>query len=192
MSRAVVDGVIEPIGLRHCAELSSAIGVDQMTDITPATATGTAMTGVVVRFAANGTQAGAGALRYTNTGDFLAYMAPGDVSFGSDVDCSTDGNKTLTSANGKTLSVTVTAASLPGADATYYINIGVPQGARAVLISPLTQAVNLRADDVAPTAAIGINVPALSSLLWTAGGLSRMQFIEVTASAKVSLQFFSS
>lgn len=192
MSVAVVDGLLTPIGVRHCAVLASAISVNRFTDITAYSSEtgGSALTGVVAKFASDGATAGVGTLRYTNTGDLIAYKAPGDTSFGADVDCSSDGDETLTSANGQSIDVTITAASLPGADGTYYINVGVPTGARAVLISPITQAIMVRADGRNPTATIGVNVPATTSLLWTSDPRA-LRIIELTSSARVTLQYFT-
>ena len=42
---------------------------------------------------------GVGSLRYTHTGTFLAYRAPGDRTYGPNVACAADGNYTLVSDN---------------------------------------------------------------------------------------------
>ncbi len=50
---------------------------------------------------------GPGSLRYTNTGTFWAFRAPGDIEYGDNVACASDGSYTLYSYN-RSKSVTVT------------------------------------------------------------------------------------
>ncbi len=52
-----------------------------------------------------------------------------------------------------------------------------------------TQAVRYRSDGTAPTASVGIPVPAGTCFQWS-GDLRALQFIQVAASATVDLEFF--
>lgn len=61
---------------------------------------------------------GHGTFRFTLAGTLLAYRAPGDRFYGTEVNVGSDGAYTLTSENpNKWIRVTVVAASLPGANA---------------------------------------------------------------------------
>jgi hypothetical protein len=60
---------------------------------------------------------GPGSVRYDQAAGELEYRAPGDRTYGAAVDVSTNGTYILPSDNpSKTLTVTIVAASLPGAD----------------------------------------------------------------------------
>lgn len=185
MTGSIVDGELRPLGHRQITSLSAARWADQGSAQSLAT-----VTGVLVRYVTD-KQSGLGSLSYTASGTLLAYKAPGDSSYGTGVNVGGSGDFTLTSSgpSGKQMFVTVTAGSLPGGNASEDIEVGIPTGARSVLISPFTQSVRLRGDMVAPTAAIGALVAA-SSLLTYTGDVRRLRFFEAVAGCVLDLEFF--
>ena len=58
------------------------------------------------------------------------------------------------------------------------------------LITPETQAVRWRDDDVAPTAGVGMPLAAGVTLQYD-GDLNKIQFIEQTASAKINVTYYA-
>jgi len=58
------------------------------------------------------------------------------------------------------------------------------------LITPETQAVRWRDDDVAPTASVGMPLAAGVTLQYD-GDLSKIKFIEQTASAKLNITYYA-
>jgi len=73
---------------------------------------GAAVTAAVPSSGQDSILQGPGSLRYTNTGTFWAYRAPGDIDFGPDVACASNGTYTLVSVNrSKTVAVTLVVAS---------------------------------------------------------------------------------
>lgn len=68
----------------------------------------------------------------------------------------------------------------------------VPDGAKAALIQAETQPVRYRDDGVAPTASVGMIIPANGSVWYTGWRFDStlLQFIETTASAKVNILFY--
>jgi hypothetical protein len=58
------------------------------------------------------------------------------------------------------------------------------------LITPLTQTVRWRDDGVAPTATVGMPLLAGVTLQYD-GDMSRIQFIEVTASAELNIAYYA-
>ena len=69
-------------------------------------------------------------------------------------------------------------------------SLTVPTGATFAIIQAEAQAVRWRDDGTAPTAAIGMTIPAGGELRYD-GNLRGIQFIEVTASAKLNVSFYS-
>lgn len=65
----------------------------------------------------------------------------------------------------------------------------IPDGSIRALIQPETQDIRWRDDGVAPTAAIG-NLLKANTVLQYEGDLSKFQMIEVTASAKVNVNYY--
>lgn len=66
----------------------------------------------------------------------------------------------------------------------------VPAGARIACIVAEAQAVRWRDDGTDPTASIGMPLP-VNTLLEYAGDLSRIKFIEQTASGKLNVTYFA-
>lgn len=66
----------------------------------------------------------------------------------------------------------------------------VPTGATMALIVPETQAVRWRDDGTNPTASVGMPV-AVGEALNYDGDLSRIRFIEQTASAKLNISYYA-
>lgn len=58
------------------------------------------------------------------------------------------------------------------------------------IITPLTQSVRWRDDGTAPTASVGMPLSAGSSLVYD-GDLTRIKFIEQTASAELNISYYS-
>ena len=182
MTGQVIDGELRALGHRQITDLATAAWADQGSAQSLSVVTGITVRRVDER------QSGTATFRFTAVGTLLAYKAPGDSAFGADVNVGTPGNFTLTSANGKRAFVAA-GAGLPGANQTEDIEVGIPAGARAVLISARAQNVSMRGDMIAPTAAVGILI-ASSSLLTYTGDVRRLRFLEVTASATLDLEFF--
>lgn len=65
----------------------------------------------------------------------------------------------------------------------------VPKTARAALIQVEAQAVRMRADGVAPTAAVGVTI-ASGDLLLVVGSLQFLRFINATAGTILNVQYF--
>jgi hypothetical protein len=78
-----------------------------------------------------------------------------------------------------------TALTVPKRDATGLI--GSP---KLAIITVETQAVRWRDDGVAPTASVGMPLAAGATLQYD-GDLSRIQFIEQTASAKINISYYA-
>lgn len=66
----------------------------------------------------------------------------------------------------------------------------IPTGATMALIIPETQAVRWRDDGTNPTASVGMPVAVGESLNYD-GDLSRIRFIEQTASAKINVSYYA-
>jgi hypothetical protein len=66
----------------------------------------------------------------------------------------------------------------------------IPTGARAAIIAAETQAVRWRDDGTNPTAAVGQPLASGADFLYT-GKLSKLKFIEQTASAKLDIVYYS-
>lgn len=66
----------------------------------------------------------------------------------------------------------------------------IPTGATMALITPETQAVRWRDDGTNPTASVGMPVAVGESLNYD-GDLSRIRFIEQTASAKLNISYYA-
>jgi hypothetical protein len=69
-------------------------------------------------------------------------------------------------------------------------NTGVNQKPAFALITPETQAVRYRDDGTPPTATVGMPV-AVGTTLRYDGDLSKIQFIEQTASAKLNIVYYA-
>lgn len=70
------------------------------------------------------------------------------------------------------------------------VGLTVPVGATFAIIQAEAQAVRWRDDGTAPTATVGMTVPAGSELRYD-GNLRGIQFIEAAASAKLNISFYS-
>lgn len=66
----------------------------------------------------------------------------------------------------------------------------VPTNCSLVLVTPETQAVRWRADGTDPTAAVGYPLAAGVELRLTLAQISKVKFIEQTASAKLNVYYF--
>jgi len=66
----------------------------------------------------------------------------------------------------------------------------VPSGATRALVIPQTQNVRWRDDGTAPTASIGMPLAA-GTILSYDGDLSRIRFIETTASAAINISYYA-
>jgi ABC-type nickel/cobalt efflux system permease component RcnA len=66
----------------------------------------------------------------------------------------------------------------------------VPSGATLAVIVAEAQAVRWRDDGVAPTATVGMPVGTYVPLIYD-GDLSRIRFIEQTASAKINVSYYA-
>lgn len=69
-------------------------------------------------------------------------------------------------------------------------SLTIPTGATMALIIPETQAVRWRDDGTNPTASVGMPVAVGESLNYD-GDLSRIRFIEQTASAKLNISYYA-
>jgi hypothetical protein len=69
------------------------------------------------------------------------------------------------------------------------VGLTVPVGATYAIIQAEAQAVRWRDDGVAPTAAIGMTIPAGGELRYD-GNLRGIVFIEAAASAKLNVSFY--
>jgi hypothetical protein len=65
----------------------------------------------------------------------------------------------------------------------------IPEGARAAIIEAETQAVRWRDDGTSPTASVGMPLASGADFLYT-GKLSKLKFIEQTASAKLNVCYY--
>lgn len=68
--------------------------------------------------------------------------------------------------------------------------LGNKQQATIALITPETQAVRWRDDGTAPTATVGMPL-AVGVTLQYDGDLTKIQFIEQTASAKINISYYA-
>jgi len=66
----------------------------------------------------------------------------------------------------------------------------IPKGATLALIVPETQGIRWRDDGVDPTASVGMPVAAGSYLSYD-GDLTRIKFIQQTASAKINVSYYA-
>jgi hypothetical protein len=69
------------------------------------------------------------------------------------------------------------------------VSLTVPAGATGAMIVADTQAVRWRDDGTAPTAAIGMPLPA-GTVLWCTGNLAVIQFIQEAATAVLNITYF--
>lgn len=67
---------------------------------------------------------------------------------------------------------------------------GLSGSPRIAIITPETQGVRWRDDGVAPTATVGMPLAAGATLQYD-GDLTKIQFIEQTASAKLNITYYS-
>lgn len=67
----------------------------------------------------------------------------------------------------------------------------VPNGASMAIITPETQAVRWRDDGIDPTATVGYPLAVGTELIYTAAQLSKLKFIEQTASAKINICYYA-
>lgn len=67
---------------------------------------------------------------------------------------------------------------------------GIPAGTESVLLQPEAQNVRYRDDGTAPTTGIGLILVANTLYEFSPAQISRMQVIEVTATAKLNLAFY--
>lgn len=86
--------------------------------------------------------------------------------------------------------VAATALTVPGGGTKVVGGSDTPSDVNAALIQAETQSVRWRDDGTNPTAAIGMILAAGESFLYT-GDLNRIKFIEVTASAKLNVSYYS-
>lgn len=70
------------------------------------------------------------------------------------------------------------------------VSLTVPSGATRALIAPATQSVRWRDDGVDPTASVGMPVAAGAYLSYD-GDLSRIRFIQTTASAELNVTYYA-
>ncbi len=66
----------------------------------------------------------------------------------------------------------------------------LPNGATYARIQAVSQTVRYRDDGVDPTAAIGMRLLADAAGEWFTGDISKLRFIEETASAEVNILFY--
>lgn len=66
----------------------------------------------------------------------------------------------------------------------------IPAGCSMALIQPETQAVRWRDDGTDPTATVGYPLAVGTELQYTAAQLSKIKFIEQTASAKLNIVYY--
>lgn len=64
---------------------------------------------------------------------------------------------------------------------------GIPAGTKRILIQPQTQAVRIRSDGVAPTAAVGYPIAVGSEMRYNTGNFGALRIISQTAGAVVNL-----
>ncbi len=69
------------------------------------------------------------------------------------------------------------------------VGLAVPSGATYAIIQAETQAVRWRDDGTAPTASVGMTIPAGGELRYD-GNLRGIQFIEAAASAKLNVSYY--
>lgn len=67
---------------------------------------------------------------------------------------------------------------------------GIPAGTKFLLIQPQTQAVRVRSDGIAPTAAVGYPIAVGAELRFTAGQMASLRVISQTANAAVNIWAF--
>lgn len=67
----------------------------------------------------------------------------------------------------------------------------VPAGTAFALIVPETQAVRWRDDGTDPTSTVGMPLAAGTELQYDAMSLTRLKFIEQTASAKLNISYYA-
>lgn len=67
---------------------------------------------------------------------------------------------------------------------------GIPPGTKLLLIQPQTQAIRVRSDGIAPTAAIGYPVAVGTEMRFTAGQFASLRVISQTAGAVVNVWAF--
>lgn len=195
MTAWVRDAGLKCVGYRRLNTLSAVKTLAQATG-------GSTIAGVLVNFVQTGTAAGTGTLTYTTADTKIKWTAPGDA-IGAGVDISGGGVQVITSANGKTISLTVTAGSLPGVDTTdAAVLVGIPGygaagdlagpggvPAKFVLVQPETQGVRFRGDGITTTTTLGTPI-ATTQVELLSGDFSRYSFIELTASAVLHLQYY--
>ncbi len=66
----------------------------------------------------------------------------------------------------------------------------IPAGTSLILVQPQTQAVRWRDDGSDPTASVGYPLAVGSELRYTCAQMSRLRFIEQTASAAINVVFY--
>lgn len=66
----------------------------------------------------------------------------------------------------------------------------IPSGCTMALIQPEAQAVRWRDDGTDPTASVGYPLAVGTELQYTAAQLSKVKFIEQTASAKLNIVYY--
>ena len=69
-------------------------------------------------------------------------------------------------------------------------SLTVPVGATQVLIVAETQSVRWRDDGIAPTASVGMLLPAGQFFYYKAGPLTAIQFIQTTATATLDVSYY--
>lgn len=86
---------------------------------------------------------GPGSLKYVTAGTLASYRGPGDSSYGTAVNIGSNGTYTLPSFNpNKTLTITVVAASLPGANAEVHVAInGITEPDGLNVLMPASQVI---------------------------------------------------
>lgn len=68
----------------------------------------------------------------------------------------------------------------------------IPAGTSLAIITPETQAVRWRDDGTDPTASVGYPLAASAELQYSAAQLSRLKFIEQTATATLNICYYGS
>lgn len=67
----------------------------------------------------------------------------------------------------------------------------LPKGTSMIMVIPESQAVRWRDDGTDPTAAVGMPLAVGQTLIYTAKDMSRLKFIEQTASAKINVAYYA-